>query len=595
MPIIDSIQAEKKNYDVIVVGSGAAGAMSSYVLTRSGVSVLMLEAGIGSDKELESSTKMNKPPMRYNPENPRPIGEDIGDGWAISGEPYIVENQTHEKYMAAKDVLYQEIEEKQSFTWFRARLLGGRTNYWGQTALRFGAIDFKPYDFDGQGVNWPISYDEIAPYYDKVDKLIGVTGSIEGLTNNPDSSYFLTPPKFRAIDHIFRRAGHKIGVSVIAKRSAILTETLPHRKDRHAFKNATDYHQSCLIGSPFQAFNGLIEPALTTGKLDVLLNSMARALSTDNGGRANGVHFIDKVIGRDCFANAKAVVLAAGSLESTRLLLNSTSTIFPNGIGNSTGQLGRWVMDTTQLDYSKVRIPALQGLPPFDESGLSVSHAYAPWTDWQTLQSGKLGFTRGFYMTWKGGRRFPNFKSLSKLFSEGHRDKIYFGKEWKKRVRHCYGSLFSFYTPGEMIPNHNSYCEIDPQQKDQWGIPVLRLHFRWGEQELQQAKFKYKLVNELVTAAGGEFVSPMDVDDIVPNPAGSNHHECGGARMSEDPGKGVTNSFSQVWDCPNIVVADSGVFASTSCKNPTLTIMALAMRASENLIANMSSKGGACG
>ena len=267
----------------------------------------------------------------------------------------------------------------QNFMWWRARMLGGRTNHWGRVSLRMGPYDFKPKSRDGLGFDWPISYEDVAPWYDKADQLVGIFGSKEGLENNPDSDFFLPPPKARAYERLLQRGGKKLGIPVIPSRMAILTRPI---NGRQSCFYATSCGRGCAIRANFQSTTVLIPPALETGNLDVLSDAMAREVTLDEQGRATGVHFIDKATGQEQHASARVVILAASTCETARMLLNSRSANFPQGLGNSSGHVGRWLTDSTGGSFSG-RIPALENIPLHNEDGISSMHTYAPWWPFQ--------------------------------------------------------------------------------------------------------------------------------------------------------------------------------------------------------------------
>jgi choline dehydrogenase-like flavoprotein len=285
------------------------------------------------------------------------------------------------------------------------------------------------------GFDWPISYHDLAPYYDKVDQLVGVFGSKEGLENNPDSNYFLPPPKPRLIDHFLTRSASSMDLRAIPKRAAILTQPL---NNRSSCLYATDCHRGCSVGAAFQSPIALVNPALETGNLDLLTDAMARKILHDQSGRANGVLFIDKKTGLEHRARAKAVIVAGSSLESARILFNSRSSLFPQGVGTSSGHLGKWIMDTPTAQHETAQFPFLEGLDPFNEDGVSVGHTYIPWTQWSGLLNGKFGFPRGYYMTWTGGRTMPSFKNIPRTLK--YTGDAY-GSALKKEARRHYRSF----------------------------------------------------------------------------------------------------------------------------------------------------------
>ena len=379
--------SRSRRYDAIVVGSGAGGGMAAFVLAVSGLRVLMLEAGRNYDpvRETPMFQLPREAPLRGAGTAAKPFGfydATVDGGWQVPGEPY-------------------SVAEGSSFMWWRSRMLGGRTNHWGRISLRMGEYDFKPRSRDGLGFDWPLSYDDLAPYYDRTEALIGVYGSNEGLENTPNSSPgVLQPaPRPRAYELLTRKACRRMGIPVIPAHLAILTRTqdadrLPAQlfpgnalaqrvtaesmRGRAACYWATPCGRGCSIRANFQSTTVLIPPALATGNLEVRTDAMVREVTVDARGRATGVHFIDRRTLLDEFAGARVVVLAASACESARILLNSRSSPFPDGLANSSGLVGKYVMDTVGAGvYS--HIPALQALPPHNEDGASGIHMYMPW------------------------------------------------------------------------------------------------------------------------------------------------------------------------------------------------------------------------
>ncbi len=588
MAHLDTSKTRAERYDVIVVGSGAAGGMAAYALALAGAKVLMLEAGRNYNPTTETPMFQSyaDAPLRgaSTPEKPNGFFDSTIGGWVVPDEPYVVKDNAKDAW--TEGTPQNRMKTTQNFMWWRARMLGGRTNHWGRVSLRMGPFDFKPKTRDGIGVDWPIGYDDVAPYYDKVDQLVGIFGSKEGLENNPDSDFFQPPPKPRAYEHLLMRAGKKLGIPVIPARMAILTKPL---NGRSACFYATPCYRGCSIRANFQSPTVLIPPALATGNLDVITDAMVREVTLDAQGRATGIHFIDKHTGKEEHVAARAVILGASAMESARILFNSRSAKFPHGLGNSTGHLGRWLTDSTGSDLGG-QIPALENMPLHNEDGVSTMHTYAPWMRHDEARAGKLGFPRGYYMFWSGGRTMPGMGSLGGALALAG---DVFGKKLKDEARRYFGSFVNIGARGEMVPNEKSFCELDPEKKDKWGIPVLRFHFQWGEHELKQVAHMQKTFAEMIEAAGGKVSHPPEKDGAKAITAGGSvNHEMGVARMSARAEDGVTNSFGQLWDCPNVVVADGAVFASNPYKNPTLTILALAWRACDHLLDEMKKGSG---
>ena len=597
MPFIEATAVDGKTYDVIVVGSGAAGGQSAYTLTMEGARVLMLEAGrkYAPPRETPMFQTPELAPLRDASTPDKPFGfydATIDGGWRVPGEPYV---QTSN-------------EASGRFDWWRARMLGGRTNHWGRISLRNGPYDFKPRARDGLGFDWPVSYEDMAPYYDKVEMLIGVYGANDGLENTPNSppGCLLPPPKPRVSDLLIADRSRKLGVPVIAGHRAVLTQpldwkTVPAKlhpgnvtaqklvaqsmKQRAPCLWATPCGRGCSVSANYQSVTVHLPPALASGKLDILTDSMVYEITLDKAGRANGVSFIDKKTGRHRHADARVVVLAASACESARILLNSKSASFPNGLANSSGKVGRYLMDTVGSDVHG-QVPLLEDLPPHNEDGADGLHMYTPW--WLYKDAPKLGFARGYHIEFGGGRALPGMSTGAGLewLTGGS-----YGRKFKEDVRRYYGSFVYFSGRGEMIPNEGSYCEIDPVAKDKWGIPVLRFHWQWSEHETRQAAHMQATFAQIIEAMGGRVRGHVQTDGAEAiHTGGSIIHEVGGAIMGEVATGSVTNKWCQTWDVANLFIADGAPFPSNADKNPTLTIMANAWRVADHILARMRRK-----
>lgn len=599
MPVISPTDAQT-SYDVVIVGSGAGGGQMAYTLSMEGVRVLVLEAGRMFDPARESAMfhTHDMAPLRGEPTPDKQYGfydASIASGWDIPGEPYT--NASN--------------EDKRQFFWWRQRMMGGRTNHWGRVSLRNGPYDFQTYSRLGVGFDWPITYDDLAPYYDKAELLVGIFGSNEGLENAPDSSpgVLLPPPKFRAGELFARKQAKSLGLPVVPIHRAVLTQRqdadrIPsilhpgnakaqrllkeNMQARAACFFATDCHRGCSIGAAYDSTTVHLRPALKSGNLDILPNAMAREVTIDQDGKATGVTFIDKVSNTEHHVSGRAVVLAASSQESVRLLLNSKSSLFPDGLANSSGLVGKYLTDSVSSNLS-AQIPAFENMPPHNEDGVVGQQAYIPWAFCKEQLDGKLDFPGGYKLLIVSGRKLPEMKAATGFDWLSEREGIAFGKDLKEDARRYYGSFQGIGAQGMMPPNEDCFCELDPEVKDQWGIPVLRFHWKWSDNELKQVAHQQELMAAILESMGGRFKRPPDTEDPLKaiKEGGKVIHEVGGAIMGAKPSNSVTDQWCRTWDVPNLILADGAPFPNTADKNPTLTIFALAWRAADHLVGEL--------
>jgi len=551
-----------KLFDACVIGSGAGGGMAAKILTEGGLTVALLEAGgpVNPDKDFQMFVWPYDVPHRgvgVGGRAAQNFGEFLAPNgaWKIEGEPYTSAPGAN-------------------FQWFRSRIVGGRTNHWGRIALRFAPIDFKSKTRDGLGEDWPITYEDLAPYYDKVESYIGVFGTKEGIPSAPDG-IFLPPPKPRCTELVVKKACDKLNIPCIPGRLAILTKPLNGRPSCH-YCGQCD--RGCTTASNFSSSQVLIPPAMKTGKLTLITDAMAREILVGPDGKANGVSYIDKTTHTEKRISARAVVVAASACESARLLLNSRSRLFPNGIANSSGQVGRNLTDSVGSD-GEGYIPQLEKMPPHNHDGTGGMHLYIPW--WKYDRQNE--FPRGYHIELGGGREMPSAGMFNHVCEEFEG----YGASLKATCRKRYGTTISFSGRGEMVSNPDTYCEIDPDVVDQYGIPVLRFHFQWRDSELCQAKDMQETFKAIVEAAGGQYLTRTRAYGPYPygiEPGGKIIHEVGTARMGADPKTSVLNSYCQAHDVKNLFVTDGAPLVTNPDKNPTLTILALSWRASEYLL-----------
>jgi choline dehydrogenase-like flavoprotein len=550
-------------HDVVIIGSGAGGGTVTKVLADLGVKVLLMEAGpmvsMGDFKMLQGPYSVwhrgaGEHAEAYTGGRPTPLSFDAFYRADQGDEPYTV-------------------AEGSSFRWFRSRCIGGRTNHYGRVQLRYADYDFKPRDYDGLGWNWPISYADIAPYYDKAERLIGVTGRAEGLRSAPDG-IFQEPAPLKPHEILVQKACARLGIKAINARQAVITSPLNGRPPCHYCGQCG---RGCAQASNYASSYVQIFPAMKTGNVTVVTNAMARELVTDASGKVTAVSYVDKTTGTEQQVRCRTVVLSASACESARLLLNSKSSQHPQGLANEDGQVGKYLTDTVGASMS-AQVPALAGMPKFNTDGYGA-HLYIPW--WMVDRHKELDFPRGYHVeVGGGGFGMPGVGFGSNTYNrvEGY------GLPMKQAIRDGYGpgTTIGFSGRGAMIPNEDCFCEIDPDKKDKWGIPVLRFHWKWRDSEIKQRAHMQATFRTILESMGGTVNTPATPPPASPA-GGGIIHEVGCVRMGDDPKTSVLDAFCRAHHVPNLFVADGGPFVSHADKNPTHTIIALAWRTAEYL------------
>jgi choline dehydrogenase-like flavoprotein len=572
----------KTVYDAVVVGSGAAGGMAAHVLTSHGMKVLLLEAGkkLNIEKELKS--------MEWPYDHPR-RGQMPPDSHALSLNEYNVRQPPYAQGLKfnhvysyvqgwggsdySKNIVVDERDNPYTgtgYAWVRARVLGGKTNIWGRLALRLSDYDFKAKTHDGYGEDWPISYKDIAPYYDKVDLYLGISGVKENLPHLPDS-LFQRPVRLTAAEMKVRQGIKKMGRVLTPYRAGVTTDGLKHNKYRSRCYGRGACNRragGCDIHAAFDSPTGLIYPAMETGRLTLRTNAIAREITVDKKtGKASGISFIDSETGKTYEAKAKVVVIAASTLESARLLLLSKSEKYPNGIGNSSNHVGHNFCE-------HVMGPGVTGLvkdqinkPRTIDDGRPGSY-YVP--RFRNLTDKHADFIRGY--GFEGG-------SGTQMFPGNAFETPGFGAGYKKTVREYAGAFIEMGAFGEVLARYENYADLDPEVKDRWGVPALRMHYKFGDNEKKMAKDMAVTAQEMFEASGIEIIG-VNREVLT---EGWSIHELGTARMGSDPKTSVLNQFQQSHDVKNLFVVDGSSHVSASCQNPTWTIMALAWRSCDHL------------
>ncbi|MGA0558066.1 GMC oxidoreductase [Larkinella sp. VNQ87] len=576
---VPQIKKAAKVYDVVIVGSGAGGGMAAYQLSKAGATVALLEAGgyfDPADPKYINQLKWVYESPRRGAGTTRAFGDfdAAWGGWEIDGEPY----------SAAKGT---------EFHWFRSRMLGGRTNHWGRISLRFGPDDFKRKSLTGIGEDWPLGYEDYAPYYDKVDDLIGVFGSKEGLRDAPDGR-FLPPPKPRLHELMIKKAAKSVGVPVIPSRLSILTKPI---HDRGGCFYCSQCGRACQAYADFSSSSVLCIPAVKTGRVNLINNAMAREVLTDaKTGLVTGVSYVDTLTLTEQTVMGKVVVLAASTCETARLLLNSKSTRFQTGLANSSGVVGKYLNDSTGASRGAF-IPSLMDRKRYNEDGVGGAHIYSPW--W--LDNKKLDFPRGYHIEYGGGMGMPMYgfgfgmegrNALVPGRDGKSKEAGGYGESLKDDFRRFYGANIGMAGRGEPVPLESNYCEIDPNTVDKYGIPTLRFNYKWSDAEIKQAKHMQDTFEEIIHAMGGIPLGkkPGPETNYGLEAPGKIIHEIGTARMGNDPKTSVLNKFSQAHDVKNLFVVDAAAFPSQGDKNVTWTILANSWRTSDYIIDQVKQK-----
>jgi choline dehydrogenase-like flavoprotein len=573
----------KKVYDAVVVGSGAAGGMAAHVLTSHGLDVLLLEAGPKLEnlyREMQSSA------WPYEHERRGDLPPDYHgislNEYSVRHPPY-AQTLPHphvQSYLGTwgnadytKSVPVNERDHPYTgtrYAWVRARAVGGKTLIWGRLGLRLSDYDFKAASRDGYGQDWPISYQDVAPYYDKVDLYLGISGQKENVDYMPDGQ-FQRPYKLNFGEVKLRRALKGMGRMLTPYRAGVTTDGLQHNKYRtkcYGRGACSRKVGGCDIHAAFDSPTGLIYPAMDTGHMTLRSNSIVHEVTVDpDTGKASGVAFIDAVSRKTYQVRAKAVVLGASTLETARLLLLSKSRQHPNGIANSSGQAGHNFCEHLMGPGATGFVKEMVGKAPTNDDGRPGGF-YLP--RFRNLKEKHPNFIRAYGFEGESGfRMFPDSVEQAPGFGAG----------FKKKVRDEAGAFISMGGFGEVLSRYESYMDLDPHLKDKWGVPVLRFHYTFGDNEKKMAEDMSQQAQEMMEAAGIEVVSVKR----GLRTEGWSIHELGTARMGNDPKTSVVNRFQQAHDVKNLFLVDGSVFASASCQNPTWTIMALAWRACDYL------------
>lgn len=549
MQIVDQ---SKNVFDAIVVGSGATGGWAAKELTEAGMKVAVLEAGKKITPR-DFSEHVQPYQLKYRGNSPK-----IRERRPIQGQVYACRESNQDWFVDDIENPYSTDEGK-PFNWIRMRVLGGRSLSWGRQSYRMGDIDFKAASRDGHGEDWPVSYADLVPYYERVERYIGISGQEEGLPQLPDS-VFQPPMEMTCGEEILRdQVKAKMDRCVTIGRVAILTKPLNGRQPCHY---CGPCEQGCSTFSYYSSPFTTLKAAAATGRMTLITDAVVSHITVDKDtGLASGVAYIERESRMPREIKAKVVVLCASTLESTRLLLNSAS----GGLGNSSGVLGHYLMDHIYGGGAAGEMPMLRANPwygpPRRPNGIYIPR-------FRNLKEKETsGFIRGY--GYQGGSS-PQFAF----------DAPGFGADFKNAVREKGKWSINLGVWGECLARHENYVEIDKDTVDAWGIPSLKIHMKWSDNELKLFEDARTQAAEMLTAAGATNVRVTG----RPSVPGFCIHEIGTARMGADPRKSVLNGYCQSHDVKNIFVTDGAAWASSACQNPTLTMMALTVRACDYIV-----------
>jgi len=540
------IKRSPEIHDVIVIGSGAAGGMAAWNLTQKGVNVLVLDAGEKFDRaKFWSHVK----PWEWQPR------------FARGQRP-------PQFYLDLKDQPYTW-EEGHYFQLTRVWGRGGKTNVWGRVSLRYSDLNLTEPERDGWEIPWPIRYKDIAPYYDRVEQLIGVNGGTDDTEWLPGSKHHLPPPAPRCGERLLQKAAAGIGIKLVAGRRAVVTRELNGHAPCH-YCGACG--RGCDISAFFNASDYLIEPALATGRLRVVDNAVVARILVNDKGLASGVQYFDRHTKEEHLVRARRVVLGASCVDSTRILLNSKSTVYPNGIGNSNDVVGRYLAEQIRFHIYGF-LPELLGGLVYNDDGISGEHVYMPRFN---PAGGRKDYLRGFGMQFWGCGAQDNADYGKSLPG--------FGIDLKQAIKRRYPSLVALHPYGEVLPRRTNRISVDKTPLDRYGVPIARIEYEIGENEKKMTHAMYDTCEEILHAAKAEIL-PFERNHL--DVSGGAIHEHGTCRMGADPKRSALNGFCQMHEVKNLFVVDGAAFTTATEKNPTLTILALAWRASDYMAEEM--------
>lgn len=553
--------------DVIVIGSGITGGWAAKELTEQGFSVLVLDRGRYIEHGRDYLGE-HMPPWKV-PDGGRPLRELYLEQYPIQSQCYAFNETTRHFWNNDRDNPYVMDPEK-PFNWIRAGVIGGKSLLWGRQVYRWSDLDFEANKRDGHGIDWPIRYRDLAPWYSHVERFVGVSGQKEGLAQLPDGE-FLPPMDMFAVEKMAKQAiEHAFpGRRLTIGRVANLTQ--PH-EGRAACHYCGICHRGCSAGAYFCSLSSTLPAAKKTGLMKLQADAVVEGLDYDpKSRRVTGVRVIHAQTRARTTYRARMVFLCASTIGSAQILLNSRSESFPTGLANRSGVLGRYLMDHWY------RVQATGVIPGFEKSyyeGLRPNGVYLARFRNLVGQDPDADFVRGY--GYQGGATRMEWPRVSAA-TPG------FGAPFKQALRQPGPWQFSLGAFGECLPNRDNMMSLDEKRVDRFGIPLVKFDFRWGENERKGKADALRQAQGMLHAMGAEQITALDHN----SPGGHCIHEMGTARMGADPAQSVLNEWNQAHDVPNLYVTDGASMASSSCVNPSITFMALTARAVSHAAAQL--------
>jgi choline dehydrogenase-like flavoprotein len=559
------IQVKKpEKFDAIVIGSGITGGWAAKELTEKGLKVLVLEAGRPIIPEQDYAEHVPVSEMKFRGMNDR---KGQAKNQPIQRTCYACEEWASKFFVSDVDNPYTTDPGK-PFAWIRGRQVGGKSITWGRQSYRWSDLDFEANARDGIAVDWPIRYADIAPWYDYVEDFAGITGQAEGLAQLPDG-HFLPPMEMNCAElHVKEAIAKHFGPERVMTigRAAVLTR--PHN-GRYPCHFCGPCHRGCITRSYFSSLNATLPAAEKTGRMTVRPYSVVHSLVFDSQTRrVTGVRVVDGQTKKPLEFQARIIFVCGSTLESTRILLNSATPEFPDGLGNSSGQLGKNLMDHIMAGGARGMIP---GFLDRVQTGRRPNGIYVP--RFRNVSNKEKDFLRGY--GFQGGAERAGWDRG--ILEAG------FGANFKNSLKQPGSWTMRFHGFGECLPNPANYVEIDKERVDAWGVPTLKIHCEWRENEKAMQEDMAVAAAEMLAAAGAKEIRPY----IQHDPPGLTIHEMGTARMGKDPKTSVLNAHNQAHDVHNLFMTDGACMTSSSCVNPSLTYMALTARACDYAVSQM--------